>query len=128
RAGARLVARARPSSVAPLPGGAPLALRAGRRPRCHVAGRRAARRAHRGGERIQASRPARVGLAAGAAAAYGAVLADALVRAPSPVVAFVPGLALGALLLVVALVFGGRGGCGSGHRDRGRAPLAGRQA
>jgi hypothetical protein len=37
------------------------------------------------------------------------VLADALVRAPSPVVAFVPGLALGALLLVVAFVFGGRG-------------------
>ena len=37
------------------------------------------------------------------------MLADALVRAPSPVVAFVPGLALGALLLVVALVFGGRG-------------------
>jgi hypothetical protein len=37
------------------------------------------------------------------------VLADALVRAPSPVAAFVPGLALGALLLLVALVFGGRG-------------------
>ena len=37
------------------------------------------------------------------------MLADALVRAPSPVVAFVPGLALGALLLLVALVFGGRG-------------------
>jgi len=37
------------------------------------------------------------------------VLADALIRAPSPVAAFVPGLALGALLLVVALVFGGRG-------------------
>ncbi|TML55588.1 MAG: hypothetical protein E6G16_01150 [Actinobacteria bacterium] len=37
------------------------------------------------------------------------MLADALVRAPSPVAAFVPGLALGALLLVVALVFGGRG-------------------
>ena len=37
------------------------------------------------------------------------MLADALIRAPSPVVAFVPGLALGALLLVVALVFGGRG-------------------
>jgi hypothetical protein len=37
------------------------------------------------------------------------VLADALIRAPSPVVAFVPGLALGALLLVVALVFDGRG-------------------
>ena len=34
---------------------------------------------------------------------------DALARAPSPVVAFVPGLALGALLLVVALVFDGRG-------------------
>ena len=37
------------------------------------------------------------------------MLADALVRAPSPVAAFVPGLALGALLLLVALVFGGRG-------------------
>ncbi len=37
------------------------------------------------------------------------MLADALIRAPSPVAAFVPGLALGALLLVVALVFGGRG-------------------
>jgi hypothetical protein len=37
------------------------------------------------------------------------VLADALVRAPSPAVAFVPGLAVGALLLVVALVFDGRG-------------------
>jgi hypothetical protein len=37
------------------------------------------------------------------------VVADALVRAPSPVVAFVPGAALGALVLVVALVFGGRG-------------------
>ena len=37
------------------------------------------------------------------------MLADALVRAPSPVAAFVPGLAVGALLLVVALVFDGRG-------------------
>ena len=37
------------------------------------------------------------------------MLADALVRAPSPAVAFVPGLAVGALLLVVALVFDGRG-------------------
>jgi hypothetical protein len=37
------------------------------------------------------------------------VLADALIRAPSPVAAFVPGLAIGALLLVVALVFDGRG-------------------
>ena len=45
----------------------------------------------------------------GAAAAYGGVVADILARAPSPVVAFVPGLALGALLLVVALVWGGRG-------------------
>jgi hypothetical protein len=34
---------------------------------------------------------------------------DALVRAPSPVVAFVPGLVLGGLLLLVALVFDGRG-------------------
>jgi hypothetical protein len=37
------------------------------------------------------------------------VIADTLIRAPSPVAAFVPGLALGALLLVVALVFDGRG-------------------
>jgi hypothetical protein len=36
------------------------------------------------------------------------VLADALIRAPSPLAAFLPGLALGALLLVVALVFDGR--------------------
>ena len=34
---------------------------------------------------------------------------DALVRAPSPVVAFVPGVVLGAVLLVVALIWGGRG-------------------
>jgi hypothetical protein len=45
----------------------------------------------------------------GAIAAYGAVVADALARAAPPVVAFVPGAALGAMLLVVALVFGGRG-------------------
>jgi hypothetical protein len=37
------------------------------------------------------------------------VLADALARAPSPVAAFVPGAVLGAVLLVVALAFGGRG-------------------
>jgi hypothetical protein len=37
------------------------------------------------------------------------VLADALVRAPSPVLAFVPGAVLGGLLLVVALFWGGRG-------------------
>ncbi|MGH2976946.1 MAG: hypothetical protein ACRDKC_01030, partial [Gaiellaceae bacterium] len=37
------------------------------------------------------------------------MLADALVRAPSPVTAFVPGAALGALLLVAALVLDGRG-------------------
>ena len=30
-------------------------------------------------------------------------------RAPSPVVAFVPGLGVGAALLVVALLWGGRG-------------------
>ncbi|MFZ0341773.1 MAG: hypothetical protein WAL31_05510, partial [Gaiellaceae bacterium] len=34
---------------------------------------------------------------------------DALLRAPSPVVAFVPGVALGAALLAVALVWRGRG-------------------
>ena len=45
----------------------------------------------------------------GAAAAYGGVVADTLTRAPSPVVAFVPGLALGAVLLVVALVWNGHG-------------------
>ena len=42
-------------------------------------------------------------------AAYGGVVADALARAPSHVVAFVPGAALGAVLLLVALVFRGRG-------------------
>jgi hypothetical protein len=41
--------------------------------------------------------------------AYGAVLADALTHAPSPLLPFVPGAALGGLLLGVALVFGGRG-------------------
>jgi hypothetical protein len=44
-----------------------------------------------------------------AVAAYGGVLADALTRAPSPVAAFVPGAVAGAILLVVALVFRGRG-------------------
>jgi hypothetical protein len=48
-------------------------------------------------------------LAVGAAAAYGGVVADTLVRAPSPALAFVPGLAFGAVLLVVALVWSGRG-------------------
>jgi hypothetical protein len=48
-------------------------------------------------------------LAVGAAAAYGGAAADALVRAPSPVAAFVPGLVLGAVLLVVALIWRGRG-------------------
>jgi hypothetical protein len=48
-------------------------------------------------------------LAAGAVAAYGGAIADALARAPSPVVAFVPGAVLGAVLLLVALLFGGRG-------------------
>jgi hypothetical protein len=37
------------------------------------------------------------------------VVADALVRAPSPAVAFVPGAVLGLLVLVAALVFGGHG-------------------
>jgi hypothetical protein len=45
----------------------------------------------------------------GAVAAYGGAVVDALLRAPSPVVAFVPGVALGAALLVVALVWRGRG-------------------
>ncbi|HEY3578307.1 MAG TPA: hypothetical protein VGK68_10025 [Gaiellaceae bacterium] len=48
-------------------------------------------------------------LAGGASAAYGGALADALTRAPSPVAAFVPGATSGAILLVVALVFRGRG-------------------
>jgi hypothetical protein len=48
-------------------------------------------------------------LGAAALAAYGGVLGDALARAPSPVAGFVPGAVLGAVLLVVALVFGGRG-------------------
>ena len=48
-------------------------------------------------------------LAFGAAAAYGLVLVDALMRAPSPVAAFLPGAALGAVLLVASLVFRGRG-------------------
>ncbi len=45
----------------------------------------------------------------GAVAAYGGVAAVALVRAPSHVIAFVPGLALGAVLLVVALAWNGHG-------------------
>jgi hypothetical protein len=40
---------------------------------------------------------------------YVGVIADALLRAPSPVVAFLPGAAFGGLLLLVALVFRGRG-------------------
>ena len=40
---------------------------------------------------------------------YGGVVADALLRAPSPVVAFVPGAGLGGLLLLAALVFRGPG-------------------
>jgi hypothetical protein len=41
-----------------------------------------------------------------AGAAYGGVLADAFVRAGSDADAFAPGAALGALLLLVALVYG----------------------
>jgi hypothetical protein len=44
-----------------------------------------------------------------AVVAYGGVIADALVRAPPPVVSFVPGAVLGSMLLAVALVLGGRG-------------------
>jgi hypothetical protein len=47
--------------------------------------------------------------AAAAAAAYGGVLAVSLVRAGSHAGFFAPGAALGTLLLVVALVYGGRG-------------------
>jgi len=50
-----------------------------------------------------------VTLAVGAAAAYGVVLLEALMRAPSPVTAFLPGVVLGAVLLVAALLFRGRG-------------------
>jgi hypothetical protein len=74
-----------------------------------VAGRRAARSASRGGELIQAPRPARVALAVGAAAAYGGVLADALTRAPSPIGAFLPGAVAGLLLFVAGLLFDGGG-------------------
>jgi hypothetical protein len=48
-------------------------------------------------------------LGAAAAAAYGVVLLDALMRAPSPVAAFLPGAVLGAALLVASLLFRGRG-------------------
>jgi hypothetical protein len=73
-----------------------------------------------------------------AAAAYGGVLAYSLVRAGSHVLAFVPGAAVGALLLAAALVFGGRGlgaalfvgganyvgaVVAAGHRIDGTAPL-----
>jgi hypothetical protein len=44
-----------------------------------------------------------------ATTAYGGVLAVALVRAGSHVAAFVPGAAVGTLLLLVALAFGGSG-------------------
>jgi hypothetical protein len=47
--------------------------------------------------------------AAAATAAYGGVLAVALVRAGSHASLFAPGAALGALLLVVALAYRGRG-------------------
>ncbi|HEX5175023.1 MAG TPA: hypothetical protein VFV91_12870 [Gaiellaceae bacterium] len=74
----------------------------------------------------------------GAAAAYGGVLADALVHAWSHASALAPGAAVGALLLVAALVFGGRGlgvalflagatyvgaVAAAGHRIDGSAPL-----
>jgi hypothetical protein len=45
----------------------------------------------------------------GAVAAYGGVVADALARAPWPVPAFVPAAVVGAVLLVVALVYDGHG-------------------
>jgi len=47
--------------------------------------------------------------AVGAAAAYGGVLADVLLRAGSKTPALAPGAAAGALLLLVALVFDQRG-------------------
>jgi hypothetical protein len=74
-----------------------------------VARRHASRGTPRGGDRIQASRPARVATAAAALAAYGGVLADALARAGSTAPLLVPGAALGTLLLLVALAAGGRG-------------------
>jgi len=85
-----------------------VALRAGGRARRHLAGRRTARRSPRGGERIQTPRPARVATAAGAAAAYGGVLADILVRAGSHAALFAPGAGVGTLLLVAALVYRAR--------------------
>jgi hypothetical protein len=48
-------------------------------------------------------------LAVVAAAAYGVVLLEALMRAPSPVAAFLPGAVLGEALLAAALLFRGRG-------------------
>lgn len=76
----------------------------------------------------------------GSLAAYGGVLADTLARSGSTAVLLVPGAALGTLLLVVALAFGGRalgaslwfgGGTyvafvvsGEHHRVEPTAPLA----
>jgi hypothetical protein len=74
-----------------------------------VAGRSPARGTARGGERIQAPRPARVAAAAGAVAAYVGVVADAVARAGSTAEFLAPAAGLGAVLLVAALVDGGRG-------------------
>jgi hypothetical protein len=71
-----------------------------------VARGRPSGRATRGGERIQAPRPARIATAAGAAAAYAGVLADTLGRAGSVAPALAPAAAIGAALLVAALARG----------------------
>jgi hypothetical protein len=71
-----------------------------------VARRRAARGPAAGGERIQAPRATRVALAAGAVAAYGGVLADALARAGSIAWLLAPVAGAGTLLLVATLVLG----------------------
>jgi hypothetical protein len=72
-----------------------------------VARRGAARGTARGGERIQAPRPARLTTAALATAAYGGALAVALTRDDSVAAALAPGAAVGTLLLLVAFVRGG---------------------
>jgi hypothetical protein len=94
--------------VAPLARRAPLALPPGRSAGRLLARGRASRRAARGGDGIQAPRPSRVVAAAGAGAAYGAVVADTLVRAGSIRTALAPGAGAGAFLLLLALVFGVR--------------------
>jgi hypothetical protein len=68
-----------------------------------------ARGTSRGGERIQASRTARVVTGTAAVAAYCGVLADVLARAGSTAPLLVPSAALGLLALLYALLYSGRG-------------------